>query len=240
MITKRLAILANSVRSNNHCIAGKELNLRDNKWYWGDWVRPVSLHGEGEINNRECMCSNGMQTLILDTVEIAFSEKQQCDSQPENHLIDSSIKWKKTGKLPNSSLLDIIEEPDNLWLHRGTKTDRIHSDHAIESVVPFQSLYLIRPNNLHFKIWQAEDQYYDYPRKHRRAIFSYNNAHYNLSITDPTMESRYFRNFPPLNEPAVEIQPNEPNNCLLVVSLAKPFTDGYHYKIVATVLEVNQ
>lgn len=51
------------------------------------------------------------------------------------------------------------------------------------------------------------------------------------------MGSRYFRPFPALNQPAKEILPKTPDNIFLVVSLATPFKDGYHYKIVATVLE---
>lgn len=236
---KTIGILANSIRRGCHCIAGRELTQRDDQWYWGSWIRPVSSHGEGEVAHQECRYADGSQAAVLDMVEIELATSQPAPHQPENWVIDASHKWRKVGTLSATGLPSVAEEPAHLWFQRGTKTDRIHSDHALGSVVPFQSLYLIRPTNLHFKIWQAEDQYHDYPRKHRRAIFSYNNAHYNLSITDPTMESRYFRDFPSLNEPAVEIQPNEPNNCLLVVSLAKPFTDGYHYKIVATVLEVN-
>jgi hypothetical protein len=68
-------------------------------------------------------------------------------------------------------------------------------------------------------------------------LFTYAGTEYNLPITDPTMDSRYFQSFPALDQPPREIACRSPASCLLVVSLAPPFKDGYHYKVVATVLE---
>ena len=109
---------------------------------------------------------------------------------------------------------------------------------ALRSLSPFQSLYLIRPANLRLRIWhEAQDETRGHPRKQRRALFAYAGREYDLPITDPTMDSRYFQPFPELGEQPREIACKSPAHCLLVVSLARPFKDGFHYKVVATVLE---
>jgi hypothetical protein len=73
--------------------------------------------------------------------------------------------------------------------------------------------------------------------RQRRALFEYSGVQYDLPVTDPTMDQRHFTPFPVLNQPPRDVLPTSPERCLLVVSLAAPFTDGYHYKVVATVLE---
>jgi len=237
MMNKTFATLANSVRKGCHCIAGRELTGSDGQWFWGPWIRPVSQHGEGEVSTQECLYSDRTLPVALDMVEVTLLAKQESPHQPENYLIDASVRWRKVGTIAPTSLSTIEEKPIHLWIQQGTRSDRIHSSQAVGSLTPFQSLFLIRPVNLRFRIWEAVDEFKGGPRKHRRAIFHYGNVEYNLAITDPTMEARYFRPFPALNQPPKEIVPRTPSNCLLVVSLAAPFTDGYHYKVVATVLE---
>ncbi len=234
---KTFLVLANSIRRGCHCIAGREMFQRDGKWFYGPWVRPVSQQGEGEVRTHECLCADGRQPAILDVVEVTLTGKQDCAHQPENYMIDSSVRWHRIGTIPGSSLGVIEEKPAHLWLQPGTRTDRIHSGVAVTSLAPFQSLYLIRPTKLHFRIWEADDEFRGGPHKNRRAVFMYGGTEYNLPITDPTMDARYFRPFPALNQPPKEIAPTNPANCLLVVSLAAPFKDGYHYKVVATILE---
>jgi len=44
-------ILANSIRSRRRCIAGKEIIKENDKYKIGNWIRPVSDCGEGEIDS---------------------------------------------------------------------------------------------------------------------------------------------------------------------------------------------
>lgn len=234
---KTFLVLANSIRRGCRCIGGREMFQKDGKWFYGPWIRPVSQQGEGEVRTQESTCADGTQPAVLDVVEVTLTAKQDCAHQPENYLIASSCRWQKNGTIPANSLGAIEEKPAHLWLQPGGRTDRIHSQMAVASLNPFQSLYLVRPVNLRFRIWEAMDDFRGGPRKQRRAFFTYAGTEYNLPITDPTMETRYFHPFPALNQPPREIAPTSPANCFLVVSLAAPFTDGYHYKVVATVLE---
>jgi hypothetical protein len=58
---------------------------------------------------------------------------------------------------------------------------------------------------------------------------------YNLAITDPDIDRKYFRPFPGNLEEVKQI-PLNPDNCLLCISLAPEF-NGYHYKLIAKVIE---
>jgi hypothetical protein len=234
---KTFLVLANSIRSGCRCIGGREMLQKDGNRYYGPWIRPVSQQGAGEVRTLESMCADGRQPAVLDVVEVTLTAKQDCPHQPENYLIDPSCRWQKIGTIPANSLASIEERPAHLWLQPGGRIDRIHSSMAVGSLNPFQSLYLIRPTNLQFRIWEAHDDFRGGPHKNRRAVFSYAGTEYNLPITDPTMDARYFQPFPALNQPQKDIVPRNPANCLLVASLAAPFKDGYHYKVVATVLE---
>jgi len=238
MMKKTFAILANSVRKGCRCIAGRELLQPAGQSSWGPWIRPVSQQGEGEISDQESACSDGTQPAVLDVVEVSLAAKQAHPYQPENYLLALSSPWRKLGVLDPERLPALEEQPAHLWFQRGERrTDRIHSSRARHSLLPFQTLYLIRPASLRFRIWEANDEYHDHPHKHRRAIFIYNGVEYDLPITDPTMDARYFRPFPALEQPARVILPKNPQRCRIVASLAAPFKDGYHYKVAATILE---
>ena len=80
----------------------------------------------GEVRTQESMCADGRQPAILDVVEVTLTAKQDRPYQPENYLIDSSVRWQKIGTIPASSLTAIEERPPHLWLQPGGRTDRIH------------------------------------------------------------------------------------------------------------------
>jgi hypothetical protein len=72
-------------------------------------------------------------------------------------------------------------------------------------------------------------------QKRRRGKFIYNGIKYDLAITDPEIDRKYFRPFPIIDDEIKQIT-LDPNKCLLCISLAPEF-NGYHYKLVATVIE---
>jgi hypothetical protein len=174
---------------------------------------------------------------VLDIAEGTFGERQSHEYQPENHFIVPSARWRRIKTMRYSSLPLIVEEPEHLWWQADERSDRIHRDYAVASVSPFQSLYLIRPAGLRFRIWQTDEEVHGKLRKHRRAVFTYRDREYDLPITDPAVDKRYFASFPAPGQPRKETAPRDGADCLLVVSLAAPYKDGYHYKVVATVLE---
>jgi hypothetical protein len=169
----------------------------------------------------------------MDLVTIGLTARADSDCQPENFTVDTARKWEKVGRFDGDLSL-LLEEPDGLWLGAGP-TDRIHPS-ALKIGKAHQSLYLIRPENLRFRIWRETNPFAGGIRKHRRGQFTYNGTSYDLGVTDPEMTARHFTPFPQIDGPVREIVPKDPNRCLLVISLTAPFIE-YHYKLVATVIE---
>ncbi len=98
-------------------------------------------------------------------------------------------------------------------------------------------LVLIEPQNFRVRMWRELNPYEGYTQRKTRAIFEYNSQIYRLSITDPVFTRSYCTQHPPEGKPPLEIEPPSGDRCLFCVSLTPPFGD-YHYKVVATVLEL--
>jgi hypothetical protein len=238
-MNKTILVLANSVRkAPKRCIAGREAthNAVSNQWSIGSWVRPVSQQGEGEVSTMESTCTDGTQPAVLDIVTLSVTGNANVPHQPEDYFIDSTVRWVKQARV-FPDLSDLAESPTSLWDQPGIKQDRV-SDTFLAALTGVRSLYLIRPQNLTFKIWEETNQFEGGQRRKRRAHFDFNGKRYDFSVTDPTMEERYFTPFPALNQPAIVITPREPARCLLVISLSAKFIkDNNHYKLVATVID---
>jgi len=233
----QILILAKSIRNSNYCIAGRVARKKpdSNIWQIGEWIRPVSEHGEGEVSGEDCMCEGGNPPFVWDVVEIPIKAHANVKHQPEDYYLDTSQKWKKVEYLKNRDVSKIIQKPLNLWVQPGERLDRV-SEEYLNLLNDVCSLYLIKPENLRFVISQKADEA-EHIHKKRRAIFNYNSLEYNLSLTDPVIIGKYFHDYPNPGEPSKEIFPKNPEKCFIVVSLAALFKDNRHYKVVATVIE---
>jgi len=58
-----------------------------------------------------------------------------------------------------------------------------------------------------------------------------------MNVTDPVFTAKHCKTYPALGAKATIIRPPSGDRCLLCVSLTPEFM-GYHYKVVATVLEL--
>lgn len=112
------------------------------------------------------------------------------------------------------------------------KQDRVTHQYLL-SRKNHQSIYLIRPENFHFFIavssWDGVD------KKRVRGIFNYNRQAYDFSMTDPLVRIKYFPDFGKVPSGKVDLVKND--DLIICVSLTPEF-NGYHYKVVATVIEV--
>lgn len=233
-----LLILANSVRkAPNRCIAGREaaVDPASGRWQIGRWMRVVSRHGGGEVPPEESVCEDGLQPAVFDLAYIPLAERAETPCQPENFFYATGKRWKRVGKI-NKHLHALAEEPPGLWDEPGEKTHRASGEY-LDTLQDVRSLCMIRPEGLSFRIWQEPDPAADHPHRRRRALFRYNGVQYRLPVTDPSMDPRYFMPYPRVGEGQKTIRPKAPDGCLLVVSLGARYTDGFHYKIVATVIE---
>ncbi|MEO5803424.1 MAG: hypothetical protein ABIR24_07825 [Verrucomicrobiota bacterium] len=240
MSTKQICVLANSVKNKNRCVAGFEISkTSDGQIAWGSWIRPVSPHDNGAVNFNERRLLNrggNQEPQILDVIEISLKQHEADPVQPENWLIDSSKSWKWIGTIALKDILAREERPPDLWLEERRKPERI-SPNYLQREKNLQSLYLIRPQKIHLEIHTEYNREEGRNKRVRRVLFSYNWFNYDLPLTDADIEQRYFPDFPNEKEGVREIELESKNNCLLCLSYT-PLFNGFHYKVVATILEL--
>lgn len=231
MPTKRLLILANSVKKKQHCIAGREIVDAKAKDPYGAWIRPVSRDGEGELTASNCCFDDMTLPKVFDVVDVPLEVCENSLAQPENWFIDSARSWVKVGDQRTLKLPAVYAEgPDDLWIEPNRKQDRI-SPEGLAALKRSHSLYLVAVTDFRIEIdWHS---LYEYHR--RRATFKYNNSSYNFSLTDPEMD-KHWMPYPARGESKTVELPTGGDK-ILCVSLTPPF-QGDHYKIVATVLEI--
>jgi hypothetical protein len=236
MTTKRILVLANSTKHHpKSCIAGRELtDAGGDKIKWGAWIRPVSNHHEGALDFVERRLADGKDPKPLDVIQLPLSGPENNPLQPENWLIQVGEPWIKESFLAPQVLLSLVEEPDDLWLQPGQKSDRANPA-FLQHISNLQSLHLVRAESFQFEIrsttWEGRT------KKQLRGLFKYKRCHYDFTLTDPLISRKYV----PVFRQSVEgySKPNDPSQILLCISLTPPFKDGLHYKVIATVFELS-
>lgn len=222
MINKHILVLANSIKHNpGRCIAGLEiLDMHTGGMDFGQWIRPISRIGEGELYRHHYMLDNNNEPTPFDIIEIDLEEKDTEATQPENWFVPAQCNWKYVPFFSYEYFIHgVVEHPKNLWLQPNIKTDRVTTE-FMQRNPPKQSLYLIELLNVTLIIVDGKV----------RLLFYYNGAHYNLSVTDPLTQNILSGS----NQKKI-------NRGYACISLAPAFYnkyDGkmYHYKLAAMVL----
>jgi hypothetical protein len=232
---KDIVILAKSVKRGQYCIAGREIIRRNSELHIGDWVRPISNHDEGAVSSSEARLLDGNLPEYLDIVEIDVVENVKDPTQPENWMI-STETWKKKGAVTKKNQFYNVftEEPAVLWESSFGKNDRITTDDFLLYNHDF-SICMIKPEKFVMRIYTEYNQYQGYNQKKRRGKIWYNGIEYDLAITDPEIDEKYFHPFPDINDGVIEFE-LAPETCVLCVSLTPEF-NGSHYKVITTVIE---
>lgn len=211
--TKRIIVLANSVKhAPGRCIAGRELLPNPaSTASLGQWIRPVSTVGEGQLYAHHYSIQGGGPVRLFDIFDIPLKGFCADPVQSENWLIDDSTPWQRVGAWPSTSSQSLYETPASLWLDPTTKTDRA-STGFIASQGGGRSLYFIPTAGASIGK--------DYFRQTRyRLSFSHGGSHYDLLITDPAFHPSDLIRTP----------------VAACISLAPPFK-GFHYKLVASII----
>jgi len=234
MSTKKLFILANSIKKHHRCIAGREVvKSPDGNEYWAGWVRPVTRHDEGAIYQSEYLLQDSSIPAPFDVIEIPFSGIENSSTQPENWFILQGAQWSKISRWSSAEAQLLIETPKNLWLQPGVKQDRVTPQYLL-SQESHQSLYLIKPVDFRLFI-EVSTNWEGIEKKKRRGVFCYNRQWYNFSMTDPLISQKYFPTFP--NHPSGTLELERKDDLIICVSLT-PELKGYHYKILASIIEL--
>ncbi|MCI5148863.1 MAG: hypothetical protein D3916_05645 [Candidatus Electrothrix sp. MAN1_4] len=231
---KELVILAKSVKYGQYCIAGREVIRNERKLQLGTWIRPISDHDAGALSTSDIMLKNGRSPFLLDIIQIDVIRNINNPTQPENWTVNKST-WEKTGRMRIESIFQqVIETPVSLWNDDFCQSDRITTEEYIRNYYN-SSLCIIQPKYFVMEISTVYNEFEGRKKKRRRGKFLYNSVHYDLAITDPDIDRKYFRPFPGINDGIRKIS-MDVTKCLLCISLAPEF-NGYHYKLIATVIE---
>lgn len=235
MPSKRIIVLANSIKKRARCVAGIDVGTGKTLAPAG-WIRPVSGASEGELEPRHMMVHGGGPLKVLDIVDVPLTKYAKDAVHPEDWIVDATTKWTRAGELDPSTLDAMEEKPKDLWLEPGLGSDRATGAFLLKRP-SHQSLYLIRPEN--FRVELSVRQYPDNPNPspRRRAHFSYRGQEYEMNLTDPTFTDAYCGKLPAVGAPTKVVQSPYGDDCLLCVSLTPLYRD-YHWKVVATVLEL--
>lgn len=231
---KKFVVLSKSIKYGQNCVAGREINHNESELTLGPWIRPVSDHDKGAVSTLEIMLKDGGLPHFLDIIEIEVDRNENNPIQPENWLIEKK-RWKKTGRIDVDSVFKhFIERPANLWEGSFCQPDRISTDEYIRSEYN-SSLCIIKPETFSMEICVIFNEFEGREQKRRRGKFLYNGVNYDLAITDPEIDRKYFRHFPGIDDGIKQIT-MDVEKCLLCISLTPEF-NGYHYKLIATVIE---
>ena len=133
-------------------------------------------------------------------------------------------------------LPEFEEHPRHLWLESEDHPDRAGGSY-VRSLPRHQSIYMVRPQNFHVEVHSEHNTFKNKDQRKTRAKFGFHDQDYALNVTDPIFTARYCSNPPAVGEAPKAVHPPAGDNCLLCVSLTPDF-NGYHYKVVATVLEL--
>jgi len=222
--SKTIVCLANSRKPGGRCVAGKEA-LRDG---YGGWIRPVSARPSAEISFEERQYESGKDLKILDVIEIPMIAPVPRVHQTENHMIDATFYWTKKKSLQWDDLEVLVEKPSQLW---GTGESTYHGTNdriSQASAAKFDwSLCLIKPKDVSIRVLTPGADFGNHKRA-ARARFTHRGVIYDFKVTDPIAEQAF------LARENGEYELDQ--DLFFCLSLAEAHTDGYCYKLIATVI----
>lgn len=214
LVTKRLIILANSIRPGGRCVAGICADT-------GQWVRPVPRHADRAVPDTRSI--SRMALLDIVQVPLAGDRPNPPDRyQRENWFVDT-WDWEVVGRCSVEDATALCEAPDVVLY---TNNDRVEPSY-MDSLPPaeWKSLLL-----LNAKVSFDKD-YWD--RTRWRATFKDRRGNLlSLKVSDPAVSAK------------LDKGQDVSKTCLLTISLAGPWAppDGSQpercYKLVAGVIEL--
>jgi hypothetical protein len=232
---KIVAILANFPIGRRRIIAGREFTKKDGQLSLGPWIRPVADLNQADLDLNGSLLNDRTQPVILDLVQISFAHQQNDPYRPENCCVQKATPWKRLSSLQAKFMRILTEKPDTLWLEENSPTDRV-SDLFLNSMQKMQSVYLIRPQQFHLVCCREDNPLkFDHQYPHR-AVLRYNNSEYDLPISDPVIEEKYFSGIADGENTGTTIELKRGSNCLICVALTST-SQGSHQKVVTTVIE---
>jgi hypothetical protein len=234
--TKHVIILANSVRRQKRCIAGKELFPAGNgKFRAGKWIRVADPDcQEGGVSENHMVSESGRRIEILDIVEIQFRGPCNDPNHPEDWWLEPGKKFRFVDRRDRSVLKFLEDHPAQLW--QSASPESVPFGYVKEMGANAASLNLIRcTEGAQFRYWKEMDAESKKEKRHFRFTLSYANSTHDFSVTDPLFTRRH-KVFDKLTEELQTIEFAKPSEVFVCASLTPEF-NGKQYKICATIFE---
>ena len=209
---------------NGRCVAGRELRT-DGRM--GDWIRPV-VGGEDEgVTEEGSRYADGSLPRVLDVIDVPVAAPRPEGHQRENWLLDPERRWVNAGKLGLSHLPKWTDSVDSLWPNGFGTTKGLNDKVPAAAANTLDSSLCLIETKLEVCVFNPRAAFGDF-RRRVQGRFRYNGADYRMWVTDPDQEQKYFAG------------PNgnyQIGTCYLTVSLSLAAIYGYHYKLIAAIIE---
>ncbi len=224
---KTLICLANSVRNQKHCVAGKEWTDAGP----GKWIRPIHSEADQEISMADQTYPNGKHPIPGDFFKLTIERPYPDGNQTENHIIDRSKKWEAAGRASWADIEACIDaDVERIWTV-GDSSNRGENDKILakdrQSIG--SSLMLVRPRNFVLHVTKEYDPRAGREKWKNRASFEFGNLEYRFVVTDPVLWSEYVERW---DEADYELQ-----DVIICISMMGTRIDTNTTKLVAAVLE---
>jgi len=227
--TKTIVCLANSRKLTGRCVAGKEWDGQKP----GAWCRPVSGRERGELTAERWYRKSWRDPQLLDLIEVGLLEPRPSGCQKENHLVDTRVRWRFTGRVAARQLLPALDHAAGPLWRNGESTTSGHNDKVPAAVAEQEqySLVLVQPEQLTITV-STEGADRGNARRRVRGHFSLMGHDYVLAITDPVVEKQVL---PHPDGFSTGLQ-----NPILCISLSEKFeSQNACYKLIAGVMRVS-
>ncbi len=221
---KRMVCLAYSRMPNGRCVAGRELRT-DGRL--GAWIRPV-VGGEDEgVSEEGSRYEDGGLPRLLDVMDVPVVAQHPEGHQRENWLLHPVRRWARVGRFDMKDLPKWADTVDSLWINGFGTSNGLNDKVPAQAASALDaSLYLIDVN-LEVRVFNPGAARGEF-RRRVQGRFRYNGTDYQMWITDPDQEQKYFAG------------PNgsyQVGRCLVTVSLSLAAYYGFHYKLIAAIIE---
>ncbi len=223
-VVKRMVCLAYSRMPNGRCVAGRELRT-DGRL--GGWIRPVAGGRDEGVPEEVSGYADGGLPRLLDVMDVPVVVHRPEGHQRENWLLDPGRRWAKLGRFDMNALPKWADAVDSLWLNGFSTSNGLNDKVPAQATGSLNtSLHLIEAD-LEVSVSNPGAARGDF-RRRVQGRFRYNRTDYRMWVTDPDQEQKYFAG-PNGTYPI--------GRCLLTVSLSLAAYYGFHYKLIAAIIE---